>query len=128
MKRAVDEERVGHPGARYEWKTAGYSASSCGVSMGTLGMSFDPAVGAEVHSDAGGEQDERDGERADDPLEIDAALKHEEVEDAEYQDEHGSLGEEAGAASRRDDDEVEQRGGLRRGLLTCVRRRDEAKA
>jgi hypothetical protein len=42
-------------------------------------MGLHPAMSAKVHRDAGGEQAERDGECADDPFEVDAALEHEEI-------------------------------------------------
>ena len=77
-------------------------------------MRLDPAVGAEVHGDAGGEQAEGDGEGADDPGELDAALEHEVVEDAEDEDEDGGLGEEGRAAARGDDGEFDE--GRRLGL------------
>ena len=75
-------------------------------------MGLDPAMGGEVHGDAGGQQAERDGQRAGDPSEVDAALEDEEVEDAKDQDQHRRFGEERGAAPRGDDGQVEQRVGL----------------
>ena len=89
-------------------------------------MRFDPAMGTEVHGDAGAEQSEGDGERSDDPAEIDAALEDEEVQDAEDENEHRRLGEERGATSCGDDRQVEQRGWLSGGRL--LGRRNEAQA
>jgi hypothetical protein len=89
-------------------------------------MRLDPAMGAEVHGDAGAEQAEGDGERSDDPIEIDAALEDEEVQDAEDEHEHGRLGEECGATPSGDHRQVEERGWLSRGRL--LRRRNEAQA
>ena len=76
--------------------------------MGTLRMGLHPAVGGEVHDDAGGEEAEGDGERANDPGELDAALEHEVVEDAEDEDEDGGLGEEGRAAAGGDEDELDE--------------------
>lgn len=89
-------------------------------------MRLDPPMGAEVHGDAGAEQTEGDGERSDDPAEIDAALEDEEVEDAEDEHEHRRLGEERGATSRGNDRQVEQRGWLSDDRL--LRRWNEAQA
>ncbi len=74
----------------------------------TLGMRLDPAMGGEVHEDAGGEQADADAERADDPGELDAALEQAVVEDAEDEDEHGCLGKEGRAAARGDHQQVKQ--------------------
>ena len=49
----------------------------------TLGMSLDPAVGAEVRDDTGGKQAERQGESAEDPGKLDAAAQEEDIEDPE---------------------------------------------
>ena len=73
-------------------------------------MGFSPAVGTEVHADAGGEQGEADGEGSDDPGELDAAFLQEVVEDAEDQDEDGGLCEEGGGAPAGEDDELGQMG------------------
>ena len=78
--------------------------------MGTLGMGFDPVVGGEVGGDAGGEEGEACADGEEDPGELDAALEHEVVEEAEDQDEHGCFGEEGGAAAAGDDQEIETRG------------------
>jgi hypothetical protein len=77
------------------------------VSSGTLGMGPDPALGGEVHGDAGGEEAEGDGEGAEDPGELDAALEHEVVEDAEDQDQDGGFGEEGRQAAAGDADQLE---------------------
>jgi len=74
--------------------------------VGTLGMGFDPVVGGEVRGDAGGEEGERGADGEEDPGELDAALEHEVVEEAEDQDEHGCFGEERRAPTAGDDDEV----------------------
>ena len=71
-------------------------------------MRFHPAMGSEVHDDAGGQEAERDGESADDPGELDAAFEHEIVEDSEDQDQHSGLCEEGGAAAGRDDGELKE--------------------
>jgi len=73
-------------------------------------MGFDPVVGGEVGGDAGGEEGERGADGQEDPGELDAALEHEVVEEAEDQDEHGGFGEEGGAATAGDDQEIEARG------------------
>ncbi len=80
--------------------------------MGSLGMGFDPVVGGEVRGDAGGEEGEAGADGEEDPDELNAALEHEVVEEAEDQDEHGCLGEEGGAAARSDDQEVEMGRGV----------------
>ncbi len=80
------------------------------MGVGLLGMGFDPVVGGEVRSDAGGEEGERGADGEENPGELDAALEHEVVEEAEDQDEHGCLGEEGRAAAAGDDQEVETRG------------------
>ena len=80
--------------------------------MGSLGMGFDPVVGGEVRGDAGGEEGERGADGEEDPRELDAALEHEVVEEAEDQDEHGCFGEEGGAAASGDDQEVEMGRGV----------------
>ncbi len=72
-------------------------------------MRPDPALGDEVHGDAAGQEEDADGEGADDPGELDAALEHEVVEDAEDEDEDGGFGEERRAALGGDHDEIEQR-------------------
>ena len=68
-------------------------------------MSLDPAAGAEVRGDAGGEEAERDGESADNPGELDATAQHDGIQNAEDEDENGRFGEEGRAAARRDDGE-----------------------
>ncbi len=70
-----------------------------------------PAVSAEVHGDAGGEQDGADGERAGDPGEVDVALQDEEIQDAEDQYQHRRFSEERGTAPGGDDCQIDQRGG-----------------
>jgi hypothetical protein len=89
-------------------------------------MGLDPAVGGEVHGDAGGEEQQRDGKRACDPGELDASAEHEVVEDAEDEDEDGGLGEEGGAAAAGDDHQVEQGVGGRG--VASRRGADEAQA
>ena len=76
--------------------------------MCELGMSFDPAVGGEVHGDAGGEEADADAEGTDDPAQLDAALEHEVVEDAEDQDKHGGFRKESGTAAGGDDRQIEE--------------------
>jgi len=71
-------------------------------------MRFHPAVGGEVHNNAGGQEAERDGQCADDPGKLDAALEHEVVEDAEDQDQHGGFREEGGAAAGGYDGELKE--------------------
>jgi len=73
-------------------------------------MSFDPAMGGEVHGDAGGEEADADAKGADDPAQFDAALEHEVVEDAEDQDKHGGFREESRAAAGGNDREIEETG------------------
>lgn len=80
-------------------------------------MGLDPAVRAEVHGDAGGEQEERDSQGTGDPGEFDSALEDEEVENAEDEDQHGRFGEEGRASPGGDDGQVKQRGGRSRILL-----------
>lgn len=73
-------------------------------------MRLDPAVGGKVHGDAGGEEADADAEGTDDPAQLDAALEHEVVEDAEDQDKHGGFREESRAAAGGDDREIEETG------------------
>ena len=80
-------------------------------------MGLDPAMGGEVHGDAGGKQEERDGQCAGDPSEVDAVLEDEEVEDAEDENEHRCFGEERGATPGGDEGQIEQRVGLAGGWL-----------
>ncbi len=95
----------------------------------TLGMGLDPAMGGEVHEDAGGEQAEAYAERADDPGDLDAALEQAVVEDAEDEDEHGGLGEEGGAAARGDHQQVKQmRAEALWGPASCLGAGQEVKA
>lgn len=76
-------------------------------------MRFGPAVSGEVRGDAGGEEGEAGADGKEDPGELDAALEHEVVEEAEDQDEHGGFCEEGRAAAAGDDDEVRAtRGGV----------------
>ena len=84
-------------------------------------MSFNPAMGSEVHRNASGEQGQRDGERAGDPCQLDAAFEHEEVEDAEDQYEDRRLGEERGAAAPGDHDQVEYGRGMLGGEFATPR-------
>jgi hypothetical protein len=93
---------------------------SSGVSAGTLGTGFGPALGGKIRGDAGGEEPGGDSERADDPRQLDAALEHEVVQDAEDEDKDGGLRKEAGAAARGDE---QQREGSRRLLGGLGRRR-----
>lgn len=74
-------------------------------------VSFEPAAGAEFSRDAREEQHEADGEGAENPVDLHAALEHETVEQGEHEDEHGCFGEEGGAARRGDRNEFEERGG-----------------
>ena len=80
-------------------------------------MGLDPAVGAEIHGDAGGQQEQRDSQCPGDPGELDSALEDEEVEDAEDEDQHGCFGEEGRAAPGGDDGQIEQRGGTLRDWI-----------
>jgi len=89
-------------------------------------MGLDPAMGGKVHGDAGGEQQDRDAERAGDPGKIDTTLEDEEVEDAEDQDQHGRLCEEGGTAPGGDDGQVEP--GFGPGWGVGAVRGDEAQA
>ena len=92
---------------------AGSSSLAAETGVATLGVGFDPMVGDEIGGDAGGEEGERGADGKEDPGELDAALEHEVVEEAEDQDEHGCLGEEGGAAASGDDQEVgDARGGV----------------
>lgn len=54
-------------------------------------MTPEPAARTEVRGDAGGEQAERDGEGAAHPGEFDLAVEHEEVQNAEDEDQNGCL-------------------------------------
>lgn len=87
-------------------------------------MGLDPAMGAEVHGNAGGEEEQRDSERARDPGKLDAALEDEEVKDAEDENQHGRFGEEGRASPGGDDGQIEERGGWR-GSCGLPARRDE---
>ena len=73
-------------------------------------MGLDPAMGGKVHGDAGGEQQDRDAERAGDPGKIDTTLEDEEVEDAEDEDEDSRLGKEGRTTMRGDGDQIGERG------------------
>ncbi len=75
-------------------------------------MSFDPALGAEVRGNAGGEQAKRDGESADNPGKLDATAQHEVIEDAEDKDQNGCFRQEGRAAARGDDGQLHQPGRL----------------
>lgn len=75
--------------------------------MKTLGA-LEPAAGGVFGCDAGGQQHETDGEGADDPAQLHAALEHESVEKGEDEDEHGRFGEERGATMRGDGDQVDE--------------------
>ncbi len=66
-----------------------------------------PAVGTKVQGDAGGQERDAEGESSGDPGELDAALEHEVVKQAEDQDQDGRLGEERGAAPAGDQDKIE---------------------
>ena len=68
-----------------------------GLSVEQLGMCLHPAMGAEVHGDAAGQQDQRDSERADNPGQFDSPFQHEVIEDTEDQDENRRFGKERGA-------------------------------
>lgn len=83
-------------------------------------MGFNPVMGGEIRGDAGGEEGERGADGEEDPGELDAALEHEVVEQAEDQDKHGGFREEGGAAASGDDHEV---GETRRGTCAAVGRK-----
>src|ERR1700761_8858804 len=70
-------------------------------------MRLNPAMGSKVHEDRHGQQEQRDRQRADDPLKFDPAIEHQVVENSEDQHEHRSLRKEGGATPRHDRNEVE---------------------
>lgn len=70
-------------------------------------MGLNPALRGEIHGDAGGQEADRDRERAEDPGKLDPPLEHEVVEDAEDEDEHSSLRKEGRAAAAGDEDQIE---------------------
>ncbi len=80
-----------------------------------------PAVSAEVHGDAGGEQRYADAQRAGDPGQLDAALQDEEVQYAEDQHEHSRFGEERRTAPGGDDGQIDQRGSRTVRILLALR-------
>ena len=91
-------------------------------------MGFEPAAGGELGRNAGGEKDEADGEGADDPADLHAALEHEPVEQGQHEDEHGRLGKERRAAMGRDGDEIDERGGgLLRGSVAACGEQDQTR-
>jgi hypothetical protein len=67
-----------------------------------LRVGFRPAASGELGGDAGGEEHQTDGEGAEDPSQLHAALEHEPVEQGQDQDKNRCLGEERGAAMRGD--------------------------
>ena len=71
-------------------------------------MTLEPAAGREFRENAGGEQYKADGEGADDPVQLHAALKHEPVEQGEHKNENGRLGKERGAAMGCDGGQIEE--------------------
>jgi len=85
-------------------------------------MRFEPAAGGEVGGDAGGQQEEADGDSGEDPTGSQASLRDEAVE--QRQDEHkdGGFGKEGAAAMGRDGDEIDDTGGgwLRGGRLSAT--------
>ena len=74
-------------------------------------MALEPAAGGELRDDAGDQKRDADGEGADDPVELHAALEHEPVEQGQDQDEDRRLCEERRTARCGDGDQVEERGG-----------------
>jgi len=82
--------------------------SSWDVVSGTLGTSPRPALGSEVHGDAGREQTDRDGEGTSDPGELDAAAQQAEIEDAEDEHENGSFRKEGRTTARNDQEQIER--------------------
>jgi hypothetical protein len=77
-----------------------------------LRVGFRPAASGELGGDAGGEEHQTDGEGAEDPSQLHAALKHEPVEQGQDQDKNRCLGEERGAAMRGDCEEIAECGGF----------------
>lgn len=69
-------------------------------------MCSKPAAGTELCGDAGGKQKDADGEGAGDPAAFDPALEHEKVENAEDEDEDGSLCEEGRATAGGDGEQL----------------------
>ena len=65
----------------------------------TLGMGLNPAMGGEVHGDAGGEKAQTDCQCSDDPVELDMAFEEAEIEDAEDQHQNGCFREEGRTAA-----------------------------
>ena len=84
-------------------------------------MSFEPAACRELGRNAGGEKNEADGEGAEHPADLHAALEHEPVEQGQHEDEHSRLGKKGRAAMGGDGDEVDERGGglLRASVSAC---------
>ena len=89
-------------------------------------MCLNPAMGAEIHGDAGAKQAERDGQRSGDPAHIDAPFEDEEVQDAKDNHEHSRLSKEGGAATRGDYRQIEQWRRLTGGLPLWKHHQTEA--
>src|ERR1700733_5164671 len=74
-------------------------------------VALEPAASREVGDDAGGEQDETEGDGSDDPERLEMALEQEAVEQSQDKDQNCRLGKEGRTTMRRDGDEIEERGG-----------------
>ena len=71
-------------------------------------MTLEPAAGGKLCCDAGSQEHEADGEGADDPTDLHAALEHEPVEQGQDKNEDRCLGEEGRAAMRGDGDQIDE--------------------
>jgi hypothetical protein len=73
-------------------------------------VALEPAAGRKIGDDAGGEQNEAEGDGADDPERLEMALEHEAVEEGQDEDQNRRLGKERRTTMRRDGDQIEERG------------------
>jgi hypothetical protein len=69
-------------------------------------MSLEPAAGGEFRENARGEQGNTDGEGADNPVQLHAALEHESIEQSQHKNQNGRLGKERGAAMGCDGNQI----------------------
>ena len=71
-------------------------------------MCLDPAMGTEIHQNAGGKQPKRDRQSTHNPGQLDAAFEHEIVKNPKHQDQDGGLCKKGGAPASRDRQKVGQ--------------------
>ena len=79
-------------------------------------MRFEPAAGAELGDNAGGQESEADAEGAQNPVHLHPTLQHKPVEQGQHEDENRRFREEGRTAGCRYRDEVDEGSGNRLGL------------